>query len=42
MDAAQFQAQVKQVQKLLFRIAWSYLGNLQDVEDAVQDAICTA
>lgn len=42
MDAARFQAQVKQVEKLLFRIAWSYLGNLQDVEDAVQDAICTA
>lgn len=39
MDALTFQAEVKQVQKLLFRIAWSYMGNLQDVEDVVQDAI---
>lgn len=39
MDADTFQQEVKQVQKLLFRIAWSYMGNLQDVEDMVQDAI---
>lgn len=42
MDALTFQAEVKQVQKLLFRIAWSYMGNLQDVEDVVQDAISVA
>lgn len=42
MDAAIFQAQVKQIEKLLFRIAWSYLGNNQDVEDAVQDALIKA
>lgn len=39
MDAETFQHQVMQVQKLLFRIAWSYMGNLPDVEDMVQDAI---
>lgn len=39
MDADTFQQEVKQVQKLLFRIAWAYMGNLQDVEDMVQDAI---
>lgn len=42
MDALAFQSEVKQVQKLLFRIAWSYMGNLQDVEDMVQDAISVA
>lgn len=42
MDAAIFQAQVKQIEKLLFRIAWSYLGNNQDVEDAVQDTLIKA
>lgn len=39
MDALTFQSEVKQIQKLLFRTAWSYMGNLQDVEDVVQDAI---
>lgn len=35
-DAVTFQAQVKRIEKPLFRIAWSYLGATQNV---VQDAI---
>lgn len=42
MDATEFQAEVKRIEKLLFRVAWSYLGNNQDVEDAVQDALIKA
>lgn len=42
MNAVTFQAEVKRIEKLLYRIAWSYLGNSQDVEDAVQDAIMKA
>jgi len=42
MDAITFQTEVKQIEKLLFRIAWSYLGNNQDVEDAVQEALFKA
>lgn len=42
LEAIAFQQEVKKTQKLLFRIAWSYMGNLQDVEDMVQDAIATA
>lgn len=39
VDAMTFQTEVKQVKNLLFRIAWSYMKNIQDVEDVVQDAI---
>lgn len=39
MDAVTFQAEVKRIERLMYRVAWSYLGNNQDVEDAVQDAI---
>ena len=42
MDAALFQTEVKRSKKLLFRIAWSYLGHSQDVEDVVQEAITIA
>ena len=42
MDALMFQAEVKRVEKLLFRIAWSYLPQEQDTEDAVQDALILA
>lgn len=42
MNAATFQAEVKKIEKLLYRIAWSYLGNEQDVQDAVQDALFKA
>ena len=39
MDAMTFQKEIQQIKKLLFRIAWSYMKNIQDVEDVVQDAI---
>lgn len=42
MDAVTFQAEVKRIERLMYRVAWSYLGNTQDVEDAVQDAIVKA
>lgn len=42
VDAVTFQAEVKRIERLLYRVAWSYLGNNQDVEDAVQDAIVKA
>ena len=42
MDALIFQAEVRRIEKLLYRIAWSYMGNNQDVEDAVQDALVKA
>ena len=37
-----FQAEALRIEKLLFRIAWSYMGNNPDVEDAVQDALIKA
>ena len=42
MEAELFQAEARRIEKLLFRIAWSYLDNDQDVEDAVQDALIKA
>ncbi|MBQ8537385.1 MAG: RNA polymerase sigma factor [Clostridia bacterium] len=42
VDAVTFQREVKRIEKLLFRIAWSYLGSSQDVEDTVQDALIKA
>lgn len=42
MDAVVFQAEAQRIEKLLYRIAWSYLNNDQDVEDAVQDALIKA
>ena len=42
VDAVMFQAEIRRIEKLLYRIAWSYLGNNADVEDAVQDALIKA
>ncbi len=42
MDAVTFQAEVKRIERLMYHVAWSYLGNNQDVEDAMQDAIVKA
>ena len=39
VDAMTFQTEIQQIKNLLFRIAWSYMKNIQDVEDVVQDAI---
>ncbi len=37
-----FQAEIRRIEKLLYRIAWSYMGNHADAEDAVQDALIKA
>ena len=42
MDALTFQAEIRRIEKLLYRIAWSYMGNNADAEDAVQDALIKA
>ena len=42
MKAELFGAEARRIEKLLYRVAWSYLGNGQDVEDAVQDALVKA
>ncbi|MBQ8616492.1 MAG: RNA polymerase sigma factor [Clostridia bacterium] len=42
MDAVTFQFEAKRIEKLLYHVAWTYLGNNQDVEDAVQDALTKA
>ncbi len=42
VDALMFQAEVRRIEKLLYRVAWSYMGNNADVEDAVQDALIRA
>ncbi len=39
MEALKFQEEFLSADRLLYRIAWSYMGNLQDVEDAVQAAL---
>lgn len=35
MDALTFQAQVRQMETLLFRVIMSYLSNAEDAADAV-------
>lgn len=42
LDALTFQAQVRQMETLLFRVSMSYLGNAEDAADAVQDALVKA
>ena len=42
VDAVTFQAEVKRIERLMYRVAWSYLGNNQDVEDAVQETFLRA
>ena len=42
VDANVFQAEARRIEKLLYRIAWSYLGNVSDAEDAVQEALIRA
>ena len=37
-----FQAKVRRIEKLLYHIAWSHLGDSQDAEDAVQEALIKA
>ena len=42
VDAVMFQAEALRIEKLLFRIAWSYMGSCPDAEDAVQNALIKA
>lgn len=42
MDALTFQAEVRRIEKLMYRVSMSYLGNLEDAADAVQDTLAKA
>ncbi|MBQ9252929.1 MAG: RNA polymerase sigma factor [Clostridia bacterium] len=42
MNAEEFQAEAQRIERLLYRIAWSYLDHEQDVEDAVQEGMVKA
>ena len=42
VNAVTFQAEVRRIEKLLYHIAWTHLGNDQDAEDAVQEALIKA
>ena len=42
MDALTFQAEVRQIEKLMYRVSMSYLGNAEDAADAVQDTLVKA
>ena len=42
VDAEMFQAEARRIERLLYRIARSYLNNDQEAEDAVQDALIKA
>lgn len=42
MDALTFQRQVRQMEKLMYRVSMSYLSNSEDAADAVQDALTIA
>lgn len=42
MDALTFQAEVRRIEKLMYRVSMSYLGNAEDAADAVQDTLAKA
>lgn len=42
MDAITFQAEALKLEKLLYHICWSMLGNNEDCADAVQEALLKA
>lgn len=42
VDAEMFQAEARRIERLLYRIARSYLNDDQEAEDAVQDALIKA
>lgn len=42
MDAATFQAEALQYERLLYRVSWNMLGNNEDCADAVQEALTRA
>ena len=42
MDALTFQAEVRRIEKLMYRVSMSYLGNSEDAADAVQETLAKA
>lgn len=42
MDALTFQAEIRRIEKLMYRVSMSYLGNAEDAADAVQDTLIKA
>ena len=42
MDALTFQAEVRRIEKLMYRVAMSYLNHQEDASDAVQDTLARA
>ena len=42
MDALTFQAEIQRIERLMYRVSRSYMGNDQDAADAVQDALTKA
>lgn len=42
MDAEDFQREAMKLERLLFRISWSILGNSEDCADAIQEALMQA
>jgi RNA polymerase sigma-70 factor (ECF subfamily) len=42
MTAEDFQREAMKLERLLFRISWSILGNSEDCADAIQDALMHA
>ena len=42
MDALTFQEEVRRIEKLMYRVSMSYLGNVDDAADAVQDTLAKA
>lgn len=42
MNAEEFQKEAMRLERLLFRISWSILGNSEDCADAIQEALMRA
>ncbi|MGN0745221.1 MAG: RNA polymerase sigma factor [Aristaeellaceae bacterium] len=42
MDALTFQTEVRRIEKLMYRVSMSYLENVEDAADAVQDTLIKA
>ncbi len=42
VNAVMFQTEVRRIEKLLYHVAWTHLGNDRDAEDAVQEALLKA
>lgn len=42
MDALTFQAEVRRIEKLMYRVSMSYLNNIEDAADAVQETLAKA